>query len=756
MPLANNSTGAGTGDNYSPTNAAMVAGILSPTDGAVYIYGYDESRQQVIIREVKKTAQVPHKGMTAHPVYTNNLLSTYVKNTVVPRTVGATHTPQAVLPTINDLLSTYVKNAVTPVAGKFGEMGSDGKYVTNRTLALRAERIANFKPVGALHGKAGINTRESYNGQDNLLAFTAARLKAIADNPVTGSRTHALHGVAGSNVRGSFDGKDGLLPLTMQRLNALNDNPVTGSFTHALHGRAGSNVRQSFNGIDGLLPLTIQRLEGLSNPVTGSWTHALYGVTKDMLSGYKKHAVRPTVNDFLSTYVKNPVTPTINTFLATYIKYAVNPIAGANPRESFEGNGSLLPLTMQRLNALKDNPVTGSFTHALHGRAGAGSRESFAQLNTSTGTTTTYNNLLSPTTRRLKALRENPVLGSHTHNLHGRAGIGGLGGFTFTSGKFKTNHTKLIEDIRAGASIKPLGVHGKSGIGGLGGLTFSNGKFKTDRTKQIEDAKLTMKPLGAMYGRAGIGGAIVNGRFETTNTTQFRQLRKMSSLKPVGAHGRPGTAGSIWAKTGKFATIYTQTKSIMTKLGGGGVSGAMSAAGGLVSGLADTMKKMLFGGSTWPIAKYYFYVLVGGTELGFQSVEGLEGEVGVIEYRDGNSPFMGKEKVPGLITYSKVTLKKGMFSGDNNGSNWFKELAQDRSYTKRRQIIIALLDHNHIPQFVWRYEKCFITKFTPANLDAESESEVAVEEMEFVGRAFYTETLIGFGGALASSAMNMF
>jgi phage tail-like protein len=729
----------------------MVAGILSPTDGAVYIYGYDESRQQVIIREVKKTAQVPHKGMTAHPVYTNNLLSTYVKNTVVPRTVGATHTPQAVLPTINDLLSTYVKNAVTPVAGKFGEMGSDGKYVTNRTLALRAERIANFKPVGALHGKAGINTRESYNGQDNLLAFTAARLKAIADNPVTGSRTHALHGVAGSNVRGSFDGKDGLLPLTMQRLNALNDNPVTGSFTHALHGRAGSNVRQSFNGIDGLLPLTIQRLEGLSNPVTGSWTHALYGVTKDMLSGYKKHAVRPTVNDFLSTYVKNPVTPTINTFLATYIKYAVNPIAGANPRESFEGNGSLLPLTLQRLNALKDNPVTGSFTHALHGRAGAGSRESFAQLNTSTGTTTTYNNLLSPTTRRLTALRDNPVLGSHTHNLHGRAGIGGLGGFTFASGKFKTNHTKLIEDIRAGASFRPLGaLHGKAGSGGLGGFTFSNGKFKTDRTKQIEDARLTIKPFGALYGRAGIGGAIQNGRFETTNTTQFRVLRKMSSFKPSGAlHGKAGVHGSIWAKTGKFATTLTQTRSGLPGSKGGALHGR-AAIGGATGGIMSALQSMLgFGGSNWPIARFHFYVMIGGTELGFQAVDGLEASVGVIEYRDGNSPFFGKEKMPGLITYEKVTMKKGMFTNDTNANTWFKEIAQDRNYTKRRTIIIAMMDNNLVPQFIWRYEQCFLTKVVPSNLDAESENEVAIEELEFVGRAWYLETL---GGMIAGAA----
>jgi hypothetical protein len=117
MPLANNSTGAGTGDGYNYSNPTMVAGILSPADGDVYVYGYDDGRKQVIIRKVSKSAQVPHKGMTAHPVYTNNLLDSYQKHAVVARTTGATHNPQAVVPTVNDFLSAYVKQAVKPMVG---------------------------------------------------------------------------------------------------------------------------------------------------------------------------------------------------------------------------------------------------------------------------------------------------------------------------------------------------------------------------------------------------------------------------------------------------------------------------------------------------------------------------------------------------------------------------------------------------------------------------------------------------------------
>jgi len=186
----------------------------------------------------------------------------------------------------------------------------------------------------------------------------------------------------------------------------------------------------------------------------------------------------------------------------------------------------------------------------------------------------------------------------------------------------------------------------------------------------------------------------------------------------------------------------------------GRTSGISPTSGGMIDGLADMLKGMVFGSGSWPMTKFYFYVLIGGIELGFQSVEGLEAEIGVIEYRDGNSPLLAKERIPGLVTYNKVTLKKGMFASDTAAAGLFKEIATDRQYTKRRSILIAMLDHNHIPQFIWRYEGCFITKFTPANLDAESDSEIAVEEMEFAGRSFTTETLLGMAAGLVGGALN--
>ena len=756
MPLANNSTGAGTGDGYNYSNPTMVAGILSPADGDVYVYGYDDGRKQVIIRKVSKSAQVPHKGMTAHPVYTNNLLSTYQKNAVIPKTIGATHNPQAVVPTVNDYLSAYSKNAVAPTVNDFLSGYNKNAVVPTVTDFLSAyvknavqPMVGTQQPVlswgnperfkqvlqnmsgdlrrGALHGKAGATAREDYEGKANYLPLSIKKLKGLAENPVLNSWTHALHGKAGANPR-----EDDKLPQTTSRLSGLADNPVLNSRTHALHGMAGINAR-----LDGKLMPTIDRLKGLAeNPVLNSWTHALHGK-----AGIQNR------DSFTQTDNRTGVSKTYN---------------------------ELLPTTMLRLKGLNEDAVKNSWTHALHGKAGIQLRDSFTQTDPRTAVSKTYNNLLPTTVLRLKGLSEDPVKKSWTHALHGLVGVGGLGNFTTADGKFKTDRTKQIEDLRQ--LNKPLGaLFGKSGIGGTGGFTFSDGRFKSNHTKLLEDLRSisSFKPSGALHGKAGSNirgtASTVNTKGETLtfNNILNPTVRRLNALKdnPVlgssthALYGKAGEQGSIWSVTGKYATFHTQNKPIMTSPGGAAVSGAMSAATSLISGLADTMKNMLFGGTSWPMSKFYFYVIVGATELGFQSVEGLEAEIGVIEYRDGNSPILAKERIPGMITYSKVTLKKGMFSNDTNGANWFKELATDRLYTKRRNILIALLDHNHIPQFIWRYEGCFITKFTPANLDAESDSEIAVEEMEFVGRTFTTETLLGMAagaaGAAISGAMNI-
>ncbi|BDS14000.1 phage tail protein [Aureispira anguillae] len=141
----------------------------------------------------------------------------------------------------------------------------------------------------------------------------------------------------------------------------------------------------------------------------------------------------------------------------------------------------------------------------------------------------------------------------------------------------------------------------------------------------------------------------------------------------------------------------------------------------------------LNGADFWPLAKFSFRVTIDGLpELGFQTVEGLEVEVSIMEYRDGASGVLHKSKRPGLTTYSNITFKKGEFVGDANLKDWMHLYQWERATnrTERKQIIIELLDEAEDVMMTWTVAGAFPVKFTPTALDAEADSEVAVEEIE--------------------------
>ena len=78
----------------------------------------------------------------------------------------------------------------------------------------------------------------------------------------------------------------------------------------------------------------------------------------------------------------------------------------------------------------------------------------------------------------------------------------------------------------------------------------------------------------------------------------------------------------------------------------------------------------------WPLPKYYFSVDIGDfTDLPFQEVSGLDIVTEPIEYRHGNSPAMSAIKMPGIMKYADVTLKKGVFTDDNQFYEWISEIA---------------------------------------------------------------------------------
>ncbi len=142
--------------------------------------------------------------------------------------------------------------------------------------------------------------------------------------------------------------------------------------------------------------------------------------------------------------------------------------------------------------------------------------------------------------------------------------------------------------------------------------------------------------------------------------------------------------------------------------------------------------------ANYPLPKFHFRVEWGGSKIGFTEVTGLNIENEMIEYRDGSSPEYHKIKMPGLQKYGNITLKRGMFNGDNEFFQWLNTVSLSK--VERRDVSIALLNENHEPVYVWKVKNAFPTKVTAPDLKSDA-NEVAVETIEIAHEGLVIEAV---------------
>jgi phage tail-like protein len=131
----------------------------------------------------------------------------------------------------------------------------------------------------------------------------------------------------------------------------------------------------------------------------------------------------------------------------------------------------------------------------------------------------------------------------------------------------------------------------------------------------------------------------------------------------------------------------------------------------------------------YPLPKFHFQVEWADASIRFSEVSGLDKELEIIEYRDGVSREYSKLKMPGLQKYSNITLKRGVFAGDNGFFNWMNTVKMNT--IERRDITISLLNENHEPVMVWKVKNAWPAKIQSTDLKADG-NEVAIESMEIV------------------------
>jgi phage tail-like protein len=131
----------------------------------------------------------------------------------------------------------------------------------------------------------------------------------------------------------------------------------------------------------------------------------------------------------------------------------------------------------------------------------------------------------------------------------------------------------------------------------------------------------------------------------------------------------------------------------------------------------------------WPLPKFHFEVKWDSNVMSFQEVSGLDIQSEEIKYRAGDSKQFSVIKMPGLKKFGNVTMKKGVYKGDNKFWDWLNQIKLNT--IKRVPITISLLDESSAPTMVWTLANAWPTKISSTDLKAEG-NEVAIESIEIV------------------------
>ena len=133
--------------------------------------------------------------------------------------------------------------------------------------------------------------------------------------------------------------------------------------------------------------------------------------------------------------------------------------------------------------------------------------------------------------------------------------------------------------------------------------------------------------------------------------------------------------------------------------------------------------------TVWPMPKFYFQVKWDSQVMRFQEVSGLDIQSEEIKYGHGDSPEFSVIKMPGMKKFGNITMKKGIFKGDNKFWDWFKQIKMNT--IKRLPVTISLLDEGGKATMVWTLTNAWPTKITGTDLKSEG-NEVAIESIEIV------------------------
>lgn len=128
-----------------------------------------------------------------------------------------------------------------------------------------------------------------------------------------------------------------------------------------------------------------------------------------------------------------------------------------------------------------------------------------------------------------------------------------------------------------------------------------------------------------------------------------------------------------------------------------------------------------------PYGQFNFLIEIDGVvKGGFSEASGLTTDTNIIEYREGAEQQGTTRKLPGLMKYNNIVLKRG-WTKDKSLWAWRKKVIDGK--TQRNSGSIVLLDEARNEALRWNFREGWPSKWEGPALNAKT-SEVAVETLE--------------------------
>ena len=143
---------------------------------------------------------------------------------------------------------------------------------------------------------------------------------------------------------------------------------------------------------------------------------------------------------------------------------------------------------------------------------------------------------------------------------------------------------------------------------------------------------------------------------------------------------------------------------------------------------------------TAPYPSYNYIVNLNGPRDpekllgGFSDVSGLETDIHISEYRDGNETEPHVRKIPGSHKVGDVTLKRGVVDSSDLW-DWITD-TRTNGVDAQRDVIITLRDEAANPVQKYTLRNVVPMKYTGPTLAGKGGGEVAMEELVLSAEGF--------------------